>query len=198
MKACPGLRSGINRSSSLSLVIRGIPSSFRPFIRHSGESRNPEGWGEGIVALGLVPSLGRTARSRTLHRPASHHFHPLMRPSQGHGDSRESRNPGVVYRLQMTRKHLHQSTPRFSYLGAPAAPAWAIGTKACPGLRSGMDGSRHDRWNPLALVIPAPQFVIPAKAGIQRGGVGCGNDTRTLPPTNATNFHTVVWRQQPA
>ena len=51
--------------------------------------------------------------------------------------------------------------------------------KARPGLRSGMDGSRHDRWsrhagvrwNPLALVIPAPQFVIPAKAGIQRGGV---------------------------
>ena len=42
-----------------------------------------------------------------------------------------------------------------------------------------MDGFRHDRWsrhagvrwNPLALVIPAPQFVIPAKAGIQRGGV---------------------------
>ena len=45
------------------------------------------GWGEGIVALGLVPSLGRAARSRTLHRPAYHHFHPLMRPSQGHGDS---------------------------------------------------------------------------------------------------------------
>ena len=45
------------------------------------------GWGEGIVALGLVPSLGRAARSRTLHRPAYHHFHSLMRPSQGHGDS---------------------------------------------------------------------------------------------------------------
>ena len=36
-----------------------------------------------------------------------------------------------------------------------------VGTKACPGLRSGMGGSRHDRWsrhagvrwNPLALVI---------------------------------------------
>ena len=27
-----------------------------PSIRHSGESRNPEGWGEGNVALGLVPS----------------------------------------------------------------------------------------------------------------------------------------------
>ena len=32
-------------------------------------------------------------------------------------------------------------------------------------------------------------FVIPAKAGIQRGGVGCGNDTRTLPPTNAPNSY---------
>ena len=61
-----------------------------PSIRHSREGGNPEGWGEGIVALGLVPSLGRTARSRTLHRPAYHHFHPLMRPSQDHGDSGES------------------------------------------------------------------------------------------------------------
>ena len=54
------------------------------------------------------------------------------------------------------------------------------------------------RWNPLALVSPAPQFVIPAKAGIQRGGAGCGNDTRTLPPTNAPNSHTSVCRHQPA
>ncbi len=85
-------------------------------------------------------------------------------------------------------------------------PACAIAMKACPGLRSGMDVCRHDRWsrhagvrwNPLALVIPALQIVIPAKAGIQRGGVGCGNDTRTLPPTNASNFHTLVCRRQPA
>ena len=45
MKACPGLRSGIDRSGSLSFAIRGIPSSIRPHIRHSGEGRNPEGWG---------------------------------------------------------------------------------------------------------------------------------------------------------
>ena len=85
-------------------------------------------------------------------------------------------------------------------------PAREIAVKACPGLRSGMDVCRHDRWsrhagvrwNPLALVIPALQIVIPAKAGIQRGGVGCGNDTRTLPPTNASNFHTLVCRRQPA
>ena len=104
-KACPGLRSGIDRSGSLSFAIRGIPSSIRPPIRHSGEGRNPggvgrgkttrrwtkpthrptfillcglrkamaipaiksmprtpirgrnpEGWGEGVVALGLVHS----------------------------------------------------------------------------------------------------------------------------------------------
>ena len=59
MKACPGLRSGIDRSSSLSLVIRGIHSPIRPPIRHSGEGRNPERWGEGIVARGLVPRWGR-------------------------------------------------------------------------------------------------------------------------------------------
>ena len=71
----------------------------------------------------------------------------------------------------------------------------------------------HDR-NPAVLAQPgAPSFVrkcayaaferaveplnsafssfrplnssFPAKAGIQRGGAGCGNDARTLPPTNA-------------
>ncbi len=47
MKACPGLRSGIDRSGSLSFAIRGIPSSIRPPIRHSGEGRNPGGVGRG-------------------------------------------------------------------------------------------------------------------------------------------------------
>ena len=47
MKACPGLRSGIDRSGSLSFAIRRIPSPIRPPIRHSGEGRNPEGRGGG-------------------------------------------------------------------------------------------------------------------------------------------------------
>ena len=76
------------------LVRKYAPPETPGRPRHSGESRNPEGWGEGIVALGLVPSLGRTARSRKLHGPAYHHFHPLMRPSQSHGDSRAGGNPG--------------------------------------------------------------------------------------------------------
>ena len=46
-----------------------------------------------------------------------------------------------------------------------SAPQFVIVMKACPGLRSGID-----RSSSLSLVIPAPQFVIPAKAGIQRGG----------------------------
>ena len=46
-QACPGLRSGIDRSGSHSFAIRGIPSSIRPPNRHSGEGRNPEGVGRG-------------------------------------------------------------------------------------------------------------------------------------------------------
>ena len=52
MKACPGLRSGIDRSGSLSFAAAslrqsGPPSSIRPPIRHSGEGRNPGGAGRG-------------------------------------------------------------------------------------------------------------------------------------------------------
>ena len=70
-------------------VIPDIKSMPRTPIR----GRNPEGWGEGIVALRLVPRLGRAASSPALHHPAPSHFHPLMRPSQGHGDSCENRFP---------------------------------------------------------------------------------------------------------
>ena len=56
---------------------------------------------------------------------------------------------------------------------------------ACPQLRIPVQPARESRHarsgaRPLFpdLVIPAPQFVIPAKAGIQRGGAGCGNDAR--------------------
>ena len=71
-------------------VIPAIKSMPRTPIR----GRNPEGWGEGIVARGFVPRLGRAASSPALHHPAPSHFHPLMRPSQGHDDSRERGNPG--------------------------------------------------------------------------------------------------------
>ena len=48
----------IDCSGSLLFAIRGMPSPTRPPIRHSGESRNPEGRGEGNVVRGLVPRWG--------------------------------------------------------------------------------------------------------------------------------------------
>ena len=46
--------------------------------------------------------------------PRTRHSGPPIRHSG------EGRNPGLAYGLQMTRKHLHQSAPRFSHLGVPA------------------------------------------------------------------------------
>ena len=60
--------------------------------RLSSESWNPEGegWGETDI-----PSRNRTA---------SHDFHSLMRPPQGHGDSGEGRNPEGEGRGKPTRR----------------------------------------------------------------------------------------------
>ena len=101
MKACPRLRSGIGRSSSLSLVIRGIPSPIRPPIRHSGEGRNPEGVGRGkatrrwkkltrrpifillcgprkAMVIPAIKSMSRTSiRGRNPEGVRQHHRQPL-------------------------------------------------------------------------------------------------------------------------
>ena len=77
---------------------------------------------------------------------------------------RESRG-GVVGGANDTRALSPTSTPNSHTLVCRHQPARAIRTKARSGLRSGTDGSRHDRWTPLPLVILA-------KAGIQR--MGCG------------------------
>ena len=72
MKSCPGLRAGID--------------SRHPF-RHSSESWNPEGVGRGAT----------TRRWKKPSRPTILIF--LIRPSQGHGDSRESL-PSAPLRLR--------------------------------------------------------------------------------------------------
>ena len=46
-----------NRQAGEPVIAMRIGS--RHLSRHSGESRNPEGWGEGNVARGLVPRWGR-------------------------------------------------------------------------------------------------------------------------------------------
>ena len=120
MKACPGLRSGIDRSGSLSFAIRGIPSSIRPPNRHSGEGRNPEEVGRGktarrwkkptrhpifIILCGLRKTMVIPAKARihallsggkNVNRDSTNHVHAVAPrsglPSRHAG---ECRNPEV-------------------------------------------------------------------------------------------------------
>ena len=81
-------------------------------------------------------------------------FPSSFRPPTRH--SGESRNPGVAL---ITPNHSHQSAPRFSYLGVPAAAGMG-------------DWYENGVTRPqVCLNAAGPRFVIPAKAGIQRGGV---------------------------
>ncbi len=99
--------------------------------------------------------------------PASHHFHPLMRPSQGHGDSRESRNPGGGV-----------GAASFHTLVCRHQPAWAIGRKACPGLRSGIDSATGLRHQP-----PSPEQRQPrVEREMYRWGLSPANGTPASPP----------------
>ncbi len=121
MKACPGLRSGIDRSGSHSFAIRGIPSSIRPLnssFRRMPESRGGEG---GNVALGIVPSLGHIRqpalhyRTAPCHRRSAHGKEYVGTPLRlvrlgagvGHVDF-----PGRACRLEALRAHpLRQRRP---------------------------------------------------------------------------------------
>ena len=95
--------------------------------RHSGESRSP-----GV-------GRGKTTR-RWKKTDTSPHFHPLMRTSQVHGDSGESRNPGVEGWHRWLPNVANNQT-HFHILVCRPQPACAIAMKACPGLRSGIDRS---------------------------------------------------------
>ena len=85
-----------------------MPECHRPPLRHSGESRNPEGWGEGIVALALVPSQGHTATRPA--NPATHYiiaaptssFPPPLRHAHAGG------NPRKASTAPMTLELFHQ------------------------------------------------------------------------------------------
>ena len=106
--------------------------------------------------------------------------------------SGEGRNPGLAYGLQMTRKHLHQSAPRFSHLGVPAP---AIGTKACPGLRSGMNRSRTTVGlvKPASVGIPSHSSFRPPNSSFRRRpesrvGVWVANDPQTPAPVSTSVF----------
>ena len=157
MKACPGLRSGIDRCGSLSFAIR-------PFVNpapHSSFRRRPEsrGVGRGECSAGACPPLG-----------------------SGWGVA-ESAAP-----IRCTKPQLRLFIP-----WCAGASRRAIAMKACPGLRSGIDRSGSLSFairgipSPFAASLrqSGPPFVIPAKAGIQKGwgGVRPPDDAKNPPVT---------------
>ena len=79
--------------------------------------------------------------------------------------------------MRCTKPQLRLFTPWVCRLHK--ALSEVVGTKACPGLRSGMGGSRHERWsrhagvrwNPLALVIGTE-----ARPGLRSGMDGSRHD----------------------
>ena len=97
------------RITQPSVALGLIPSHRRgrrsaPF-RHSREGENPRSLDPRTnasldtnnhvrVKTRLARESDAAASSPPLHCPGSHHFHSLMRPSQGHGDSGSRRNPG--------------------------------------------------------------------------------------------------------
>ena len=155
-------------------VIRDIPSSFRPPIRHSGEGRNPEGWGGVrrpndeetarritifILLCALRKSMVIPAKSlprtpipggnpegwegghflspwerievranltapeplSTQGFPTPRNFHPLMQPTQVHGDSRENGNPRTIATWQNRPATSHEQHPKGQ------AVSWCLG-----------------------------------------------------------------------
>ena len=128
--------------------------------------------------------------------------------------SRESGNPGVGYGLQMSRKHLHQSTPRFSYLGVPAAADisdWCESMSRTPT----RDEFRHRPATPTTVARTTTAEGRKRDVALGLGPLPAGSGGRPLslrPPLRhsgegrnpgeesaaATNFHTSVCRRQPA
>ncbi len=142
--------------------------------------------------LGLGVGRGRIRRANSLYQTTTPAFHtsvcrlPLESPRTRHA------GPPIVIPAKA-------GIQRGGAGGGKTAAS--LDTKACPGLRSGMNRSRHDRssrhagvrWNPLALVMPAPQSSFPRRAcpvprygaGIQRGGVGAGKTAASLTLVNS-------------
>ena len=110
---------------------------------------------------------------------------------------------GIIHRANSPYR---TTTPAFHTLVCRRQPASAIAKKACPGPRSGIDSRpsfRHWYENDVtrprvclnatapALVVPAPQFVIPAKAGIHALTSRERTSTAIPPPTSTRRPHFV-------
>ena len=172
MKACPGPRSGIDRSGSLSFAIRGIPSSIRPPNRHSGEGRNPEGVGRG-KATRRWKKLAR----RPIFILLCGLRKAMVIPAKAGIQGKRRGGTNDAQTLPATR-------PPSSYLGVPATARMS-------------DWYENGVTRPqVCLNATGPRFVILAEAGIQRGGAAPMTPKRFQQPD--PHLHTLVCRQQPA
>ena len=205
MKECPGPRSGIDRCGSLSFAIRGIPTSIRPPIRHSGEGRNPEGKG-GTNHTQTPPTtkprfhtlVRRRQLAWTIGTKIVIRCHRI-RHSRGSGNPEGKGGTNHTQTPPTTRPHFHTFVCRHQ-------PACAIAMKECPGPRSGIDrcGSLsfaiRGIHSPFAASLrqSGPPFVIPAKAGIQKGWGGVrppddGKNSSVVPFSSSAHRVRAVW-----
>ena len=154
MKTCPGLRSG--RAYRLvaptpKLVFPAIKSTPRTPIR---------GWNLGVggnVALGLVPSLGRSARSPALHCPAPTNSYPLTWPRRAIDGARAvPRDTGLdprggVCAAQGDHEHLGQPATKISYPGVPAPAGMSDWFEN--GLRSSLNSYAGCSWSAIKIQL---------------------------------------------
>ena len=129
---------------------------------------------------GACPQPGEGWGAQTTPEPFHRPMHPIFMPWRAGGSRHE----------RLVRKHVPDSDPGWMF----AVTTVGLVMPASVGIPSHSSFRPPKSSFPRSKACPVPRY----GAGIQRGGVGCGNDTRTLPPTNASNFHTLVCRRQPA
>ena len=171
-----------------SSVIRGIPSSIRPPIRHSGEGRNPEGRGEANVARGLVPRWGRGGAwqnpPRQLAVPNHNSgFSHLGAPATAGMCDCCYENGLPPLNSSFVRKHIPDSDPG-CVLQSTSMPA--LHRRNVPNCRPMVDGGMRKC---------SARGLSPAGVGVGRGRIHRANSPYQI---TTPGFHTLVRRQQPA
>ena len=167
------------------LRIARLPhSSFRPPNRHSREGGNPEGWGRARQVSTeshpstdpiFIPWCAGPSRHERLVRKRCYAGQSLH--------SGESRNPEGEGSGENAIPRKNQGVPPFSHHGVPAPAGMS-------------DWYENRRVQDASSRKTVTAFVIPAEAGIQRGG----GERRECHPSGTNKeprFHTMVCRPQP-
>ena len=158
------------------LSISPAPSRHScPPPRHSCGGRNPEGRGSGESPPPATSTHPNPPyRRRPVSRGAGHVVHqPLSISQPPHVIPAEA---GIQRGGGAGRPHHQPQQPH------PTTPTLHTGGGRYPGAR-GKPSTNPSRSSQPPHVIPSPQLVIPAKAGIQRGGEAGYAQSRDLHPS---------------